>query len=774
MRCFSILPCILMTLSSLAVIPVLHAEDVAWQPVKTRILSKFAGDVDPRAPLPEYPRPQLVRDEWKNLNGLWDYMIVPVGAEDPFASQGKILVPFPVESALSGVGKRVGKENNLLYRTMFDVPVEWKIGKAESQKRLVLHFGAVDWKCVVEVNGKQVGEHVGGYSPFSFDITDALKNEGPQELRVTVWDPTDDNWQPRGKQVNAPKSIWYTSVTGIWRTVWLEPVAPTRILGIKPVTNVAEKTTDITVTVEGARENDKIAVLVKENGNVVASALGGKPGTPQKLKFADPKFWTPDTPFLYEMEIFVNRDNQPVDRAKSYLGLREIKVAKDENGINRLMLNGKFVFQHGPLDQGWWPDGLYTAPTDEALLYDLKVTKDLGYNMLRKHVKTEPDRFYYHCDRLGLLVWQDMPNGDKHIGAKDPDIVRTPESAANFERELEEMIRTLEFFQCIVMWVPFNEGWGQYDTPRIVQLCRKLDPTRPINNASGWTDRAVGDVYDIHDYPGPKMPQLFEDRVSVLGEYGGLALPIKDHLWQDDKNWGYQQFDSRETLFNRYRQLNAAMAPMIAKGLSAAVYTQTTDVEIEVNGLMTYDREVIKFDVNRMALQNNMLHFTPPTYVDVVPTAQSTPVDWRYTNEKPVDGWEKPEFDDTSWALGKSGFGKEGTPCAVIGTPWTGNDIWLRRTVEIGAADLANPALISLLMHHDDDVEVYVNGIAVLRLNRYTTDYQIFPLESELVAKAFRAGKNVIAVHCKQVRGNQYIDLGIQKMVPPKEPVRLW
>jgi hypothetical protein len=424
------------------------------------------------------------------------------------------------------------------------------------------------------------------------------------------------------------------------------------------------------------------------------------------------------------------------------------------------MLNGNFHFQHGPLDQGFWPDGLYTAPSDEALRYDIEVTKKLGFNMARKHVKVEPDRWYYWCDKLGLLVWQDMPSGDKFIGGNDPDIKRTPESTAQFEREWSAIIRSLINHPSIVMWVPFNEGWGQFDTARIADFTRKLDPTRLVDSASGWTDRGDGDVHDIHVYPGPGMPKLEEKRAAVLGEYGGLGLPVRGHTWQDEKNWGYRTFETSEALTDAYVLLTRQLHPLIGKGLSAAVYTQTTDVEIEVNGLMTYDRAKIKMEADRITAANRRLFQPPPIIKTVIPTSQQEVQTWRYTTDKPADDWFDPKFDDSGWKSGPGGFGTEGTPGTSVRTRWATPDIWIRRTVKLDSV----PATPALLIHHDEDAETYINGKLVTQVKGYTTDYVALPLSAS-AAKALRAGDNTIAIHCHQTGGGQYIDVGLAEEI---------
>jgi len=581
---------ILIVLVCAAVLPAFFPAGVQakWAPAEGPLMTKWAKDVSPGRVHPEYPRPQLVRKKWQNLNGLWDYAITPKGAPKPADFDGKIMVPFPVESALSGVMKPVGQDKKLWYRQTFNIPGNWK------GQRILLHFGAVDFKTKVWVNGSKVGGHKGGYDRFSFDITDALNDTGPQEIVVSVWDPVDAGTQPRGKQVRRPRGIWYTSVTGIWQTVWLESVPNAYIKSLKIVPDIDAGAVTVTAKCSDATAEFTVEAEVKDGWWSKGKATA-EPGKPIVIPIKDSKLWSPDSPFLYDLTVALKGSGgQKVDEVGSYFGMRKISLDKDKDGFTKIMLNNKFVFQMGPLDQGWWPDGLYMAPTDQALKYDIEVTKKLGLNMARKHVKIEPDRWYYWCDKLGLLVWQDMPSGDKYIDPDEPDFERSVKSAQQFESELNNLIDNFYNHPSIIVWVPFNEGWGQYDTGRIAKLIKKLDPTRLVNSASGWADRGVGDMHDIHSYPGPAMPEPEAERAIVLGEFGGLGLPLKGHTWQDEENWGYRSYKNPEDLTAAYRNLIKKLYPMIAGGLSAAVYTQTTDVEVEVNGLMTYDRAVIK------------------------------------------------------------------------------------------------------------------------------------------------------------------------------------
>jgi chorismate mutase-like protein len=747
-------PCLLVLLFSLWS-PVVAAD---WKPAKGPLMTRWAKDVRPDHAHPDYPRPQMVRPDWLNLNGLWDHAIRPRKEGQPEQFDGRLLVPFPVESALSGVMKRVSPEQRLWYRRTFELPRAW------TGKRVLLHFGAVDWEAEVWLNGKSLGLHRGGYDPFTMDITTALRNTGPQELVVAVWDPTDAGSQPHGKQVRNPRGIWYTPTTGIWQTVWLEPVPSQSIQALKIVPDIDAGGVRVVVQTEGGPASPDVELIVSSvsAGEDIPAfkqvGAMGKAGREVLIKVPEPRLWSPDKPWLYELRVRLLANGKATDAVLSYFGLRKIALGKDNGGRVRMLLNGKPLFQYGPLDQGFWPDGLYTAPTDEALRYDLEMTKKLGFNMVRKHVKVEPARWYHWCDRLGLLVWQDMPSGDVHVARGKGEIQRTRESAAIFEHELRAVIHSLHNHPSVIVWVPFNEGWGQYDTKRIVAQVKKQDPTRLVIGASGWNDLpGVSDVHDIHAYPGPAAPPPEKDRAIVLGEFGGLGLPVPGHTWQDRKNWGYRTFKTREALTQAYLGLLTRLRFLTGQGLSAAVYTQTTDVEIEVNGLLTYDRAIVKMDEKTVAAANQKLHLPPPVVTTVVPTSRKKAQEWRYTMTRPTEGWEKPGLDDSAWKKGPGGFGTEGTPGAVVRTTWTTGDIWTRRTFDL-PREMAEG--LQLLVHHDEDVEVYLNGVLALKAGGFVTDYALFPIQPEAV-KALKPGRNTLAVHCRQTGGGQYIDVGL-------------
>ena len=575
-----------------------------WKPAGDKIKTQWAENINPENPLPEYPRPQMSRTDWQNLNGLWNYAIAQKGSYFPENYDGKILVPFAIESSLSGVQKLVGSTNELWYHRTFTVPASWQ------KKNILLHFGAVDWETEVWVNSIKVGNHKGGYTPFSFNITPYLNKSENQEIIVKVWDPTDEGYQPRGKQVREPRGIWYTPVTGIWQTVWLEPVETSFISNLKITPDIEGGTVSVLAETCGVLTNDLIEVKLFEDGKIISSGKAIN-GQNVLLQVKNAKLWSPENPFLYNIEVSLVRNSVVVDNVKSYVGMRKISTKKDENGIFRLQLNNKDYFQFGPLDQGWWPDGLYTAPTDEALKYDIVKTKDFGFNMIRKHVKVEPARWYYHCDLEGILVWQDMPSGDRSPQWQQrnyfegKELARSAVSEQNFRQEWKEIMDLCYSFPSIVVWVPFNEAWGQFKTAEITEWTKNYDPSRLVNSASGGNHYDVGDMLDMHHYPDPVMGLFDSKRANVLGEYGGIGLVFDDHLWEKNRNWGYVQYKTTDEATKVYVEFAEKLKKLIPFGYSAAVYTQTTDVEIEVNGLMTYDRKVIKLNEQELRKINH-------------------------------------------------------------------------------------------------------------------------------------------------------------------------
>lgn len=591
----------------LALIFSCEQEKEDWKPVEGDLFTNWTLDVTPETVWQQYPRPQLERQEWKNLNGLWQYTIIPQNDEKPKKFQGRILVPFPVESALSGVKKKVGSDKKLWYKRTFTIPEKW------NERDIALHFEAVDWETEVWLNGESIGTHKGGYDHFKF-IIKPKQLKTVNELVVGVSDPTDTGWQAVGKQVEKPGGIFYTSVTGIWQTVWLEPLNEVYLESYKINTDITQSKVIISPKITRVLNEHKLKASVYFKEKLIVEVVSDANQDVQ-LIIPEAQLWSPNIPNLYNLKLEIIKDNEILDEVKGYFGMRSIALAKTEDGFNKLFLNGNPVFHNGPLDQGFWPDGIYTPPTEEAMLYDLEVIKKLGFNMLRKHVKIEPRRFYYLCDKIGLMVWQDMPNGDKKIGPHESDIIRTEESAEQFEFELTKLINGHYNHPSIVMWVPFNEGWGQYDTERIANYTKLIDSTRFVNSVSGWADRGVGDVHDIHNYPHPISPEPEAERAVVLGEFGGLGLPIKQHTWEEE-NWGYTNLTSKEALINTYEDYYSDVWELKkTKGLAAAVYTQITDVETETNGLMTYDRKVLKVDIETIKMINTNNYLPIPKII---------------------------------------------------------------------------------------------------------------------------------------------------------------
>jgi hypothetical protein len=563
-------------------------------------------------PLPEYPRPQMTRPQWINLNGLWDYAIQPKEYPAPKTFDGQILVPYAIESALSRVEKPLLPDQRLWYRRVFSIP-------PISNHKVLLHFGAVDDECDVWVNGKYVGEHRGGYLPFTFDITDGLI-DSENELVVSVWDPTDTGLHQRGKQTLNPKGIWYTAISGIWQTVWLEVVPEISIASLKFTPNLDTETLTVEVKLRGMAGFQSLSVMAETSQGGEKIFLSNQQAEGAiRLALSNPRVWCPADPYLYDLRVQLMCDGQIVDEVGSYFAMRKFELVKDSQGHSRFALNGQQLFLYGPLDQGYFPDGLYTPPSEEAMLFDIEYTRKIGCNMIRKHVKVEPLRWYYHCDRLGMIVWQDMPNGGvidgeavamlslflgfhrndtrrlNHFGRADAD------NRARYRSELQGMIDHLYNAVCIAVWVPFNESWGQFQSSDVAAWVKTYDPTRLVDHASGWFDQGGGDFQSKHVYFKKLKRPKQDERAFVISEFGGYSLKLSGHVWDENEKFGYRFYETSETLTDAYLALlEKELKPLIPQGLAAAVYTQTTDVEIEINGYLTYDRRVEKMNTKQL------------------------------------------------------------------------------------------------------------------------------------------------------------------------------
>ena len=716
----------------------------AWQMQTAPLMTDWAQQVAANNPLPEYPRPQMVRTNWMNLNGIWQFQAgatndpVPVG--QTLASE--ILVPFPMESALSGVKQYYPRS---WYRRTFTVPAGW------SGQNLLLHLDAVDWESEVFINGHSLGIHRGGYDAATYDITPFVAGGGPQEIIVRDYDPTDAAGEPRGKQTLYPGGIMYTSTSGIWQPVWLEPVpAASSITSLKLVPDIDHARLAVTANVSGSTGGITVSAVARIGTNVVGR-ISGAPGATLQLPVPNPNLWSPTNPFLYDLEVTLSNGVTQVDAVASYFGMRKVSVGTN-NGFLKIFLNNQFVFEFGPLDQGFWPDGIYTAPTDLALKSDLETDKALGFNMLRKHIKVERARWYYWADKLGLLVWQDMPSANSYTGSPQP--LDVPE----FESELLRMVTNHWNSPAIISWVIFNESQGQHDTAALAAEVKALDPSRVVNQASGGSYFGAGDILDFHSYPDPAYPTSTNQAV-VCGEFGGVGLGITNHTWAP--GWGYVGATDGNDLAARFENFSVELSDFVQNhGLSAAVYTQITDVETELNGLLTYDRKVLKPNLRRMqaAILAPLAQYS---FATVLPTSQATGQTWKYTTTVPASNWVATSFDDSAWSSGPGGFGTAGTPGAVVRTTWNTADIWLRRAFNPGALTAQQVSNLVFNLHHDEDVEVYFNGVQVFSAPGYISAYLHFPFTDAARAALRLNATNTLAVHCHQTTGGQYVDVGL-------------
>ncbi|MGO4292439.1 glycoside hydrolase family 2 protein [Chitinophaga sp. RAB17] len=602
------------------------------------IQSRWAKEVTPENALTAYPRPQMERKDWQNLNGLWEYAITSAEANEPARFDGQILVPFPLESALSGVKRSLQPEQRLWYRRKINIT-------PAGGERTLLHFGAVDWQTKVYLNGKEVGTHTGGYTNFTIDITAAVK-QGENTLVLKVYDPSDRGIGPHGKQVLNPADIYYTPSSGIWQTVWLEKVPTDYISGLRITPDIDNGILNITVNAPAGYTVEAVAL----KAGTEVGRIKGNSGVKLPLKVPDAALWSPASPFLYDLSVTLLKGNKTVDKVKSYFGMRKISIGKDAKGVDRILLNNKPYFNLGTLDQGFWPDGLYTAPTDEALSFDIKVIKAMGFNTIRKHIKVEPARWYYWADKLGILVWQDMvsPNHSLPEGAK-----------AAFEQQCKETLAQLQNYPSITTWVLFNEKWGQFDQQRLTEWIKRTDPSRLVNGHSGEylyvNDKLrspspnayiSADLTDVHSYPNPMNAIRMPGKAQVLGEFGGIGVFIPDHQWNVSSAWGYI-LEKPGALKAKYAIMNQHLQLLQRQGLSASIYTQPFDVEGEQNGLLTYDRQVVKIPFAEIRKIHAALN------PDIGPVPEVTAADADITEpaalysavlQEYIDGKREPEF----------------------------------------------------------------------------------------------------------------------------------
>jgi hypothetical protein len=734
----------------------------AWQMQSASIMTDWSRQVDPQNPWPEYPRPQMVRSDWLNLNGIWQFQ--PGNAGDPVPAgtlSSEILVPFPMESAISGVKQH---HDYSWYRRTFTVPAAW------SGQRILLHFGAIDWEAEVFINGTSLGIHQGGGNPFSYDITAQVAGSGPHILVVRVYDPTDNtagSLLPIGKQRATPGGIFYTACSGIWQTVWLEPVPSTSIADLRLIPDIDQNQLKVTATVSGPAEGITVTAIARM-GSAVVGTVSGAPGAELLLPVPSARLWSPADPFLYDLEVVLSSGGLRGDWVTGYFGMRKASVGPS-GGFAKMLLNNTFLFQYGMLDQGYWPDGNYTAPTDRAMKADIEQAKLLGFNMLRKHMKVEPARWYYWCDKIGILVWQDM------VALKAYQPV-TEASKPIYELEAERTIRTRWNHPSIMVWTMFNESWGQFDTERITNNMMALDPSRIVECSSGSTFFEVGHVRDSHNYPGPVCP-VHATKAVVCGEYGGVGLRIAGHAWNGNTAFTAATATDGNDLANYLDTYSFQLASFGQNnGLSAAVYTQITDVEEELNGLYTYDRKIRKPSATRVQAMVATAS-SPVSFTEIVPSSQAAGQTWRYTTTTPASNWYATAFDDSAWNSGPGGFGTftngnpNGPANSVPRTPWGTASIWLRRTFNPGSLTADQISRLVFHLYHDENVEIYINGVPAGARNGFTQNYIRYPMNEAGKAALVPNATNVLAVRCTQTTGKQYIDVGIHlpsaTAVPP-------
>lgn len=744
-----------------------QAQNPDWKPVPGNIMTQWAAKVTPDNVWKEYPRPQLVRKEWMNLNGLWDFTLT-LGSNTGPAQRfnRKILVPFCVESALSGIKEQVTGFHEMKYRRFFTIPESWK------DKRLLLHFEAVDYQSRLWIDGKYVGEHKGGYDAFQYDITDYLNSSGNHEINMVIWDPSNTGTQPVGKQTLQGLSRGrYTPTSGIWQTVWMEPVNEVSITKLKIIPDIDKGIVSIDAGLKGSGKNHQVRVTAFDGGKEIATQTGASETT-VVLKIGNAKLWSPETPFLYDLKVTLLNGDKVADEAESYFGMRKASVERGPDGMMHVNLNNKRIFQLGPLDQGYWPDGILTPASDEALKFDVEYLKKIGCNMDRVHIKVQPDRFYYYCDKMGILVWQDMISPWSQISRADVG------GGKAWEAEWETIIDQLVSHPSIIQWTVFNEGWVQFDTERITEWTKRKDPSRIVSNASGWFDRNAGDIRDFHDYtlyPSVAWVPKYYPRAMVLGEGGGIDLPLKGNLWtpelvMPDKidragDLSRETVNSKEAFEERYKVWIDNLALLIPYGLDAVVYTQISDVENEVNGWLTYDRKISKIPEARLAEIHGKLFKPVPEGKVILPLSVNKPQSWQYSYAEPSADWFK-NGSSGKWLSGSGPFGQAQLNAPAVNTSWTEKSLYLKKDFSLKAV----PGSLAVVTYNTGITDIYINGEFAIQLNNLKrNDAELKISEVMLPEKAMKllkAGNNTIALKFAFTPVDvpvNYFDLGLKE-----------